>query len=206
MTTDLTADLAPAPVSAPPSPSPRAPALRRWCALAAGATAAAGGLHVLAALDHVGAREIVVGFFLVTALGQLASAGGLAIAAVTGERPAAPLVAGLQAATVGLVVLYLVAHTTGLLSEFTATGEPLAPVDPHGADHDPATGPVALSGAPTASGEPAGPLGTATVVAELLAVVALTALLPRRARRLSGDLLLVLGVAAWVLWLAGVLR
>jgi hypothetical protein len=201
----VTTDLRAAPVSAPPSPSPRAPALRRWCALAAAATAAAGVLHVLAAVDHAGGSEIVVGFFLVTALGQLASAGGLAIAGVTGEPPDPRLVAGILAATVGLVVLYLVAHTTDLLAVFTATDGPLAAVDPHGADHNPDTGPVALSGAPTGTGESAGPLGTATVALEVFSLLAFLAVLPQRGRRLAGNVLAVLGGAAWLLWLTGVL-
>jgi hypothetical protein len=201
----VTTDLDAAQVPAPPSSPPRAPALRRWCALAAATTAAAGVLHVFAAVDHVGAHEVVVGFFLVTALGQLASAGGLAVAAVTGERPDSRLVAGILVATVGLVVLYLVAHTTDLLAEFTVHDGPAGLEDPHGADHNLATGPVALSGAPVGSGEPPGLLGTATVAVELLSVVALTALLPPHRRRLSGNVLLVLGAGAWLLWLTGVL-
>jgi hypothetical protein len=188
------------PARAPAQPSSAVPALRRWCALAAATTAAAGVLHVLAAVGHAGERELVTGFFLVTALGQLASGAGLAIAAVTGVRPRPLLVAGLLAATVGLVALYLVAHTTDLLAGFTATGDAAA----HG-DHEEPTGPVALGLTPVRTAEPPGLLGTATVAVEVLTILALTALLPARGRRLSGNLLLVLGATAWVLWLAGVL-
>jgi hypothetical protein len=46
-------------------------------------------------------------------------------------------------------------------------------------------------------------LGTATVVVELLALVGLVALIPDRLRRRVTDLLLILGVLGWVLWLTG---
>lgn len=189
------------PLSAAPRPATR---LRRWCAVLAVTTAAAGVLHVVTAVDHVGASEVVVGFFLVAGFGQLAAAGGIGVAAVTGARPDLRLLTALLTATVVLIGLYLVTHTTDLLAGLTAT-DGLGLQDPHGADHAAATGPVALGADPPRAGEPAGPLGTATVAVELLSIVGITALLPPRGRRLSGNVLLALGAGAWVLWLAGVL-
>jgi hypothetical protein len=97
------------------------------------------------------------------------------------------VLSALLAATVGLICLYLVAHGTDLLAGLTAG-------DAH--DH---------GGGTTAAVEPPGPLGTATIAVELVGVVALTALLPPRGRRLAGNLVLALGGAAWVLWLTGLL-
>jgi hypothetical protein len=156
-------------------------------------------LHVLAAIDHLGAGELVVAFFLVTALGQVAAAGGLAVSATTGRRPAAGPLAALLAITVGLLVLYLLAHTTDLLAGFS-------PTDTVGPEHEHAepTGPVALGSAPT-RGEAPDLLGTSTVALELLSVLAFTALLPPNARRGAGNVLAVLGGAVWLLWLTGVL-
>jgi hypothetical protein len=187
------AELAPAP------PAPRSDSLRRWGWTAVGTTAAAGVLHVLAAIDHLGAGELVVAFFLVTALGQLAAAGALAVATATGRRPASGPLAGLLAITVALLVLYLLAHTTDLLAGFS-------PADAVGPEHEhpEPTGPVALGAAPT-RGEPPGVLGTATVTLELLSVLAFTALLPPRVRRSAGNVLAVVGGAVWLLWLTGVL-
>jgi hypothetical protein len=185
---------APAPPARPPS------RLRGWAWAGAGATAVAGVLHVLAAVDHLEAGDLVVGFFLVTAFGQLATAAGLAIAAVTGRRPAAGPLAGLLAVTVGLLALYLVAHTTDLLVGVTA-----AELGAAGHEHPEPTGPVALGDAPPVRGEPAGLLGTATATAEVLSVLAFVALLPPRVRRPAGNALAVLGAAAWLLWLTGVL-
>jgi hypothetical protein len=193
----------PAPVPLSDAPRPTT-GLRPWCALLAVATAAAGVLHVVTAVVHVGASEVVVGFFLVAGFGQLAAAGSIAIAAVTGARPGVRLLTTLLTAMVVLIGLYLVAHTTDLFAGLTAT-DGLGLQDPHGADHEGPSGPVSLGTTPLRSGETAGPLGTATVAVELLAVVAITALLPPRGRRLSGNVLLALGTAAWVLWLTGVL-
>ena len=185
---------------APPAP-PSSIRLRRWAWAGAVTTWVAGMLHVLAAVDHLDAGELVVGFFLVTAFGQLAAAVGLAIAGVTGERPAPALLAGLLAVTVGLLALYLVAHTTDLLAGVTAAEMG----GPTGHEHPEPSGPVALSDTPPVRGEPPGLLGTATVTAEVLSVLAFVALLPPRLRRLAGNALAVLGAGAWLLWLTGVL-
>jgi len=191
--------------AAPPVPLAGTPASaidRRWLWAACGSTAAAGVLHGFAAVDHLAAGELVIAFFLVTALGQLAAAVGLAIGAVTGQRPPAALLAGLLAVTVGLLALYLVAHTTDLLAGLTAVD---ADGIVGGHAHTDGLGPVALGDTPPVHRDPAGFLGTATVTVEVLSVLAFVALLPARHRRIAGDALAVLGAAAWVLWLTGVL-
>jgi hypothetical protein len=178
-------------------------ALRRWSWTAVVTVAAAGMLHLAAAVAHLGASELVVAFFGVTALGQLATAAGLAMAAVTGQRPPAAVLSGLLAATVGLICLYLVAHSTDLLAGLTAGAGDGGGGHAHGAE---STGPVSLGTDPTVlAAEPSGLLGTLTVAVELVAVVALIALLPPRHRRVAGDVVLALGGVAWLLWLAGVL-
>ncbi len=181
------------PRSGPPGPA-------AWVWAAAGTTAAAGLLHVFAAFDHLHAGELVVAFFLVTALGQLAAAAGLTVAAMTGDRPDTRLLIGLLAATVALIGLYLVAHTTDLFAGVTGGGGHAA-----GGHEAGTTGPVALGNAPPRNSEQPGLLGTATVTVELISVLALTAMLPAHPRRLAGDVLLGLGAAAWLLWLANVL-
>jgi hypothetical protein len=186
-----------------PRPAGAPAAFRRWCWTAGAATAAAGALHLAAAVDHLGTNDLVVAFFGATALGQLAAAAGLAVVAGTRERPPVALLSALLAVTVGLVCLYLVAHSTDLLAGLTAPAAPGAGAHEHGIG---TTGPVALGTEPTAAGiEPPDALGTLTVAAELLAAVALTALLPLRGRRLAGNVVLALGGAAWLLWLTGVL-
>jgi hypothetical protein len=180
----------------PPAPARGADGFPRWCWTAVAATAAAGVLHLAVAADHVGASELVVAFFGGIALAQLATAVWLAVMAGTGERPGVGVLSALLSATVGLVCLYLVAHGTDLLAGLTAGAGQDGAAHGHGGG---TTGSVA------AGTEPPGLLGTVTVTAELLAVVALTALLPPRGRRLAGNVVLALGGAAWVLWLTGVL-
>ncbi len=172
----------------------------RWTAAAA--TAAAGALHVAAAVDHLGAGDLVVGFFLVTALVQVGAAAWLAADPTRDLRlPVAVLVG-----TLGLVLLYVVGHATDLLDPFlghdhAAHGQGAA--TDH-ASHTTATGPVALGLEPVEV--PAAPvLGTFTVAAECLALAALTALLPATARRRVLDGLLAVGALVWLLWLTGVL-
>jgi hypothetical protein len=189
--------------SAPPRVGPT-----RWGWTASLAAAGAGVLHVAAAAGHLAAGDLVVGFFLLTALAQLGLGAWLVRSSWPGGRPGAwPLVAAL-AGTVLLVGLYLVAHTTDLLAGLTAHGA--------GHGHDPAAGhaagasiaiggPVALGEQPSAGGEPPGLLGTTTVALELLAVLGLAALLPPAWRTRALDALLALGALAWVLWLTGVL-
>jgi hypothetical protein len=199
-------------------------ALSRWTWAAGLGAGAAGVLHVAAAADHVAMGGLVVGFFLLTALAQIGTAAWLVIGSWAGSRPRPDLVAMALAGTVALVALYVVAHTTDLLSAFGiagSAGDAGAEGDHLHADtmtrFDPVTGVDFLQGMSTESGatamdgeaastaHQAGPLGTATVAAELVAVVGLTALLPRSWRGRALNALLVLGGAAWLLWFLGVL-
>ena len=195
-----------------------------WQLAAALGLATAGGLHVAAAVDHLSAGQLAVGFFLLTALAQAGLAAWLVLGAWAGTRPGRGPVAVALLGTVGLLVLYVLAHTTGLLDAFAVhdagtaghehdvPGRVTTAIDPvtgvEFAQGMPlgAAGPVAMDGLPTSAGGH-GPeaVGTAVVAAELLTVAALAALLPAswRGRALNG--LLALGGAAWLLWLTGVL-
>ena len=221
----MTATLSPAPRAADPAAG-RRPRLVLWTAVAG--LVAAGGLHVLAAGDHIGAGDLAVGFFLVAAAAQLGTAALLGIAAVTGLRPNPVVLAATLAGTVALLGLYLVAHTTGVLDAFAV---PHAAGAEHAAGHgggtthlpqvDPVTGvdlsagmsqvtdgPVDMGGtvASDATEHSPGTTGTATVAAELLTVPAVTALLPAGWRRRATDALFAAGALAWALWITGVLR
>ncbi|MBB3082994.1 hypothetical protein [Geodermatophilus sabuli] len=203
-----------------------APARRvsRWQLVAALGLAAAGGLHVAAAVDHLESGELAVGFFLLTALAQVGLAAWLALSALTGRRPSPELTALSVLGTVGLLALYVVAHTTALLDAFAVTdpgtgghahdvpGREMLTVDPvTGVDFTQGMpvavdGPVAMDGEPVAAaGHGPESVGTATVGAELLALTALTALLPATWRGRATNGLLALGGLAWVLWFTGVL-
>jgi uncharacterized membrane protein len=130
----------------------------------------AGAAHLLVALDHLTHDPRFSVFFLVTGAAQLVVAHRMR----RGAHPGA--VTAVIAATVGLLVLYLVSRT------------------------------VALSFGPHADRpEDADLLGTVVVVAELVAVATLPVLLPAawRARVLNG--LLAAGVAVWLAWFAGLL-
>jgi hypothetical protein len=187
---------------------PRAPSGRgsSIAPIAAGVgLALAGVLHVLAAVGHRESSAVVVGFFLIVALGQVATAAWFSVLLGTARRPAAWQTAAVLGATVVLVGLYLVAHTTDLLAGFAA-----APADEgtglaHGHD-DRGTGPVGLGQEPGGTAEQPGLLGSAAVLSELAATAGLLALLPLGARRRATDGILVVGLAAWVLWWTGVLR
>ena len=196
----------------------------RWQLVAALGLAAAGGLHVAAAVDHLSAGQLAVGFFLLTALAQAGLAAWLVLGAWAGSRAGRPLLTTALLGTVGLLTLYVVAHTTGLLDAFAVhaaappghahdvPGRETVAVDPvtgvRFADGMPlgSSGPVAMDGLPTSSGGH-GPeaVGTAVVAAELLTVAALAALLPASWRGRALNALLVLGGLAWALWFTGVL-
>jgi hypothetical protein len=156
-------------------------------------------LHVVAAVQHADHSELVSGFFVVVALGQL---GGAALLVVTArglvrERTAV-LVAGIVVTT-GLIALYLVAHGTDLLNGFTGA-------DAAGGHHGGHTvgGPVALGGTPVGAQDD-GLLGPATLAVQLVPVVTLTALLPARLRNRAVNALCLFGALIWGLWFAGVL-
>ena len=157
-------------------------------------------LHVVAAVQHADHSELVSGFFVVVALAQL---GGGALLVVTArglvhERTAV-LLAGIVATT-GLMVLYLVAHGTDLLSGLTGHGAAGGHTG-HAIEVD---GPVSL-GAPAAGPVDDGLLGPATLAVQLVTVIALTALLPARLRSRVVNALCLLGALTWGLWFAGVL-
>lgn len=190
-------------VEVPSGAAPAAPRGRavRWVAVLG--TAAAGVLHVVAAAGHVGAGDLVVGFFLLTALAQVGAAAWLATgtAAARDARFLLAVVAG----TAGLLLLYVVGHTTDLLDPFL--GHDHSTVGTAAADHtahSTATGPVALDLEPVET-TPAPVLGTVTAAAEVLALAAAAALLPAGLRRRVLDGLLAVGALVWVLWLTGVL-
>lgn len=203
--------------------------LRRWLSAAALGLATAGALHVAAAVDHLPAGELAVGFFLLTAAAQLGLAAWLVVRSCAGSPPDHRLVALSVLGTVALLGLYLVSYTTDLLDAFTVTDGPGAGghsssssghggTAPTSSGVDPATGvdlstgvairsegPVAMAGEPVEAGHGPGALGTATVAAELLTVAALTALLPPTWRGRATNALLGVGVLTWGLWFTGVL-
>ncbi len=198
-----------APARTPVAPPAQAGAAGRRTArrVAAAATAAAGGLHVAAAVDHLGAGDLVVGFFLVTALAQVGAAAWLAADPTRDLRLPVALLVG----TLGLLVLYVVGHATDLLDPFLGHDHAAQGPGVQGqgagtghAAHTTATGPVALGLEPVEV--PAAPvLGSLTAAAECLALAALAALLPATARRRVLDGVLAVGALVWLLWLTGVL-
>jgi hypothetical protein len=198
--------------------------LLRWLRIGALGAASAGGLHLAVAAGHVGAGDLTVGFFLLTAFAQLGLAAWLLLNSWTGSRPGAAVVTLALAATVGLIGLYVVAHTTGLLDAFTAGhGTGAESVGGHGGTaHDPGidpvtgvnlsdgvaaqtTGPVSMAGDASLARHEPGLLGSWTVAAEALTIAALAALQPAAWRRRTTNAALVLGVLAWGLWFTGVL-
>ncbi len=184
----MTATLTPAPATT----RDRAP-WTPWLLIAAATLAAAGVLHVAAAADHPEAPDRVVWFFLAVALGHGGGAVWFTVAAATRQRPGALPVVLATAATVGLVLLYLIGHTTNLLDGISGVA---------GAADAAAHAGHALR--PDAeAGHPAGWLGTSTVTVELVLLLALTALLPARVRRIVVNGVLALGALAWAFWLLG---
>jgi hypothetical protein len=188
---------------------------RAWQWAAALASAAAGVLHVVAAVEHREVGQLVIALFLVAALAQCGGAWLLAVQALQWRRPGRwTLVAGL-AGTLALVALYVLAHTTDLLAGLTGHGTGVeagghggtgdhAAAAPQG--HSVATeGAVALSAEPAHVADPPGMLGTATVALELVCALGLTALLPRTWRGWALNGQLALGALVWALWLTGVL-
>jgi hypothetical protein len=180
-----------------------------WCWATAASATGAGGLHVAAAVEHLGSHDLVVGFFLLVALVQLGLGAWVVVSNWAGLQPDVRLVVLFLIGTVALVGLYLVAHTTDLLAGFQVHdngaahhGGPLGAPQGHSTE---TAGPVALSLEPVATREAASPLGTATVILEMVTVLALTALLPGRWKSRAANGLLLLGGGTWVLWLVGVL-
>ncbi len=194
-----------------------------WVITAGAATATAGVLHAVAAVDHLDAGPWVSPFFVGCAAAQLAAGGWL----LATRRPAPRVLGAILAGTVGLVVLYLVVHGTHLLDAVAGHGgldhdghdaEHLHGHDPGaGATADPAAdgfaaghaiaseGPVPMGGSAVEPPEAPEVLGSLTVAVQLLAVSALTALLPARLRSRAANTVLLLGISAVLLWLTGLL-
>jgi hypothetical protein len=186
-----------------------------WLGVTVAATAAAGGLHVAAAATHSTSGDLVVGFFGLTALVQLATAATVFVVLVGEGRRRSPrgglatlLLLGAAAMTVGLLCLYVVVHGTDLLAgplERAAAGASSVAGHAHAASD--AAGHIGVASSTTTAGahEPVDALGTTTAVVELLALTGFLALLPGWIRRRATDVLLVLGVLGWALWLTGAL-
>lgn len=144
----------------------------RWADAAALGMVLAGAGHLVAAYDHLAHRAQFAVFFFAVGITQLLLGPGLR----RGARPA--VVAAVLAATVGLLLLYVLSRTVPLgLSRGMGSDRP----------------------------EDADLLSTAVVVFELVTVVALPALLPPRGSRIAVNVILAVGVAVWVSWFAGVI-
>ena len=179
-----------------------------WLGITVAATAAAGGLHLAAAATHSSAGDLVVGFFGLTGFAQLATAAAVFVVLIGAQRrdeargaTATALILLAAAMTVGLLCLYVVVHATDLLAgplERSAAGA--AAVAEH-VGHPGSSSNAAL----TAGRHPVDALGNSTVAVQLLALTGYLALLPARIRRRATDVLLLLGVLGWALWLTGAL-
>jgi hypothetical protein len=190
--------------------APESSAARNWRWAAGLGTLAAGGLHVAAAVQHVEASGLVLGFFLLTAFAQFGIGAWMLLGPWLGKSPGTGPVAVALTGTVLLIGLYLVAHTTDVFAGLTAHEAGSAHTGHGGAAHSAGAsiatdGPVALSGEAATAPEPPDLLGGVTVAAELLSVLALTALLPQTWRGRTVNALLALGGLAWVAWLTGLL-
>jgi len=180
-----------------------------WLGVTVAAMAAAGGLHLAAAATHLSSGDLVVGFFGLTGFAQLATATAVFVVLIGAQRRQEPrsamgtaLVLLAAAMTVGLLCLYVVVHGTDLLAgplERSAAGAAGA-ID-HGGTHE------GTSSNPVATGarHPVDALGTTTVAVELLALTGALALLPAAIRRRATDVLLLIGLLGWALWLTGAL-
>ncbi len=179
-----------------------------WLPVTVATTAVAGGLHFAAAATHSSAGDLVVGFFGLTGFAQLATAAAVFVVLTGAQRrqePRGPIATALvllaAAMTVGLLCLYVLVHATDLLAgplERSAAGAAA------GAEHVGHPGSSSTS-ALAAGRHPVDALGNTTVGVELLALTGYLALLPARIRRRATDVLLLLGVLGWALWLTGAL-
>jgi hypothetical protein len=172
------------------TPHAGAPVVRRdlWPCLTPAALGLAGALHLrLALTGGLDGAGLVTKLVLLLAFGQLAAAcflGGLLGALLlVGMRLDLRLVVLVAAGTTVLAILDVVAHTTALLPDLAGIS--------------------ALHGTHGGAGHVA--VGGALVGAEMLAVLALTPVLPGPWPRRGRELLLGLGVLVWLLWLGGVL-
>jgi hypothetical protein len=160
-------------------------------AVAAGCVALAGAIHLWVVPEHLGEALRLGLFFLVVGVAQV----GLAVALRSVLRTW--VVVGAVLAHLAIVVLYVATRTVDL---------PFVPVHDH-AEHEPIARTVG-NGVPIFPGsriEEVGALDLVCQGAELLAVVCLVALLPRRIGGRIADLMLGLGLLAIVLRVVGVL-
>ena len=150
----------------------------------AGCAWAAGVIHLAVAPEHFREARVVGAFFVIVALAQL----GLALLLLRGIGVKVLIAA--VVAQVGIICLYVASRTVEL---------PFVPAHGlHQSDHLPVAGAVG-NGVPIFPGsrvEPVGVLDMACLVAELALLAALVGLLPRNARRLTTNALMVLGLMA----------
>jgi hypothetical protein len=183
-----------------------------WPWLAGISTVAAGGLHLAAAGVHQSAGALHIDFFLLTAFAQFGLAVLLAVllwqpAGAGVHRQRVLVVGAAIAATVALIGLYVMVHSTDLLTGLIGRQQLGAGHDHvHSALGTLGTGQPAVPVPPATPGtttEPPETLGTITIAVELLALSAYTALLPQPWRRRTSNTLLALGGLTWALWLTG---
>ena len=195
---------------APSTAAPTGGAARRvirWAAATVVALAAAGGLYVAEAATHADGGDVVVAFFGLTGFAQLATAAAMFVAligyrsGVGARRSVTALLLFGTAVTAGLLMLYVLVHGTDLFAgiiERSAADAAAAQTHTGGAHTGEAIRPLTPVAAVDA-------LGTASVAMQLLALTGLLALMNDRLRRRVTDVLLVVGVLGWVLWLTGTL-
>ena len=155
-----------------------------YVVVGAGCAWAAGVIHLAVAPEHFREARVVGAFFVIVALGQLV----LALLLLRGIGVKVLLAAIVS--QVGIIGLYVASRTVEL---------PFVPAhDPNHGNHLPVAG-AAGNGVPTFPGsriEPVGVLDMACLLAELVLLAALVGLLPQKARRLTTNALMVLGLMA----------
>ena len=169
----------------PGTPSRRRAVRRGWRGLRLGA----GVIHLAVAPEHFREARVVGAFFVIVALGQLV----LALLLLRGIG--VKLLLAAVVAQVGIICLYVASRTVEL---------PFVPAHDQ-SDHLPVAGAVG-NGVPIFPGsrvEPVGVLDMACLLAELGLLAALVGLLPQKARRLTTNALMVLGLMALAARLSG---
>jgi hypothetical protein len=180
---------------APEDPDDRLPSHEEVYALVAAACAMlAGAIHLAVVPEHWDVARPMGVFFLAVGLAQLCLGGAL------GWRLRPVVLVMVIVANTAVMGLYVASRTVDL---------PFVP--PHGADHSVSHLPVAGgrgNGVPVYPGsriEPVGVVDLVCLVAELVLVVMLAGLLPRRWRNAVTSLMVLAGVLAAVLRGAGLL-
>ena len=173
------------------------PASAAWGCTVAVTLAAAGGLHVAAALA-LDEGALPTAFFWVSAAGQFGAAAWMAVCLRNGRAQPAWWTALTLVGTVGVIALYFVVHGTDLLA--SVAGHHHETLGAHAA-HDG----LVPEGHQLFGTDLHGLLGAGTVVVETFTVLATAALLPTRWRSTAANWLLASGGLLWALWLAGVI-